>query len=82
MSLPPNTVGPPPPDLKPLNAARDAAAASLAAGIIGTSGRSFSLAEAFEVFTDVRNTLYPMPGHGRYEAWKSAHDPNKRYDKS
>ena len=54
-----------------ISATQRAAAASLAGGIIAASGRPHTLKEALEVLSDVHNALFPVPGNGHYERWKS-----------
>ena len=59
-------------------ATRQAAAASVAGGLIAASGRPHSLKEAMEVMSDVFMAMYPEPGNGRYQAWQAQED---RFDK-
>jgi hypothetical protein len=71
------------PDIEPAtplrltNASQSAAAASLAGGMIAASGRAYTLEEAISVYYDVHHAMFPAPGHGRYDMWKSKHDPKK-----
>ena len=69
---------PPPPDHKPLtegtgvlllHATRQAAAASLAAGIIAASGRPHSLVEAGEIYLDAYHLLFRNADDPLYRQW-------------
>ncbi len=59
-------------------ASKNAAAASLAGGLIAASGRPHSLEEAMAVFTEVCFAMDPHPGHGRYKAWAQNPDRFKK----
>jgi len=69
-----------PTELGKLNVAtRNAAAASLAGGIIAASGRPHSIDEAMVVLENVMNTMFPHPKAPKYIKW--AADSSKRTTK-
>jgi len=53
-----------------VSAAQQNAAATLAAAVIASGNRSYSVKDALVVLRDVQNSLFPMPGNGAWEAWK------------
>lgn len=55
-----------------IRATREAAAASLAGGIIAASGRPHSPEQAKAVFNDVFWTLFPSPSNGDFNLWQAA----------
>jgi hypothetical protein len=57
-----------------LHATRNAAAASLAGGMIAATGRPHSLEEALAVYNAAYFAMFPSEGNGRYEAWKAEED--------
>jgi hypothetical protein len=59
---------------------KKAAAASLAGGIIASSGKRYSMEEAIKVFNDAYFSLFPSVGHGRYDMWNHSFDPKKVYE--
>ena len=68
--LPPSAEGP-----RTTAAVREAAAASLAGGLIAAAGRPFSYVEAMEVNRNCFFLLWPNPGDGSYDSWKKNFDP-------
>lgn len=65
-----------------ISASRNAAAASIAGGIIAARGKPITLEEALQIQSDVYFALYPQPGQGRYEKWAQnrAENLKKLYD--
>ncbi|MBN9219238.1 MAG: hypothetical protein J0I79_14900 [Mesorhizobium sp.] len=61
-------------------ATQAAAAASLAGGIIAASGRPWTMEEAISVYHDAFFSMFPQPGHGRYDMWKNQFTGSKKYE--
>jgi hypothetical protein len=52
------------------NLAQQSAIATLTAAIVAKLERQVSMADVLRIHTDVTFSLFPVPGNGRYEAWK------------
>jgi hypothetical protein len=54
-----------------VHATRQQTVATMAAAIIGGSGRPCSIGEVLALMDDITFAMFPTPGLGTYEQWKS-----------